>query len=97
MSHLLYADDLLIISETHKGLQESLNYLEKYCCTWGLEVNLKKSNVMEITDKRKFNSIEFFFGKQQIKMCDRYRYLGIIIDNKGTFRSAMEYLKSKGR
>ena len=28
---LLYADDLILLSQTQKGLQTSLNKLEKYC------------------------------------------------------------------
>ncbi|CAC5392826.1 unnamed protein product [Mytilus coruscus] len=40
---LLYADDLVLLSESKIGLQTALNKLEIYCENWGLEVNLKKT------------------------------------------------------
>jgi hypothetical protein len=46
ISCLLYADDLVLLSETDKGLQESLDALGTYCKTWGLEINIDKSKVM---------------------------------------------------
>jgi hypothetical protein len=39
-------DDLVILSSTHKGLQNALNKLEKYCFDWQLTVNIKKTKVM---------------------------------------------------
>ena len=96
ISHLLYADDLLIISESPTGLQQSLNYLENYCSMWGLEINMTKTNVMEITNKQKRCNTQFFLGRKEIQVCDCYRYLGILIDNKGRFQSAIEDLKAKG-
>ena len=35
---LLYADDLLIISKTEKGLQGCMSMLEQYCYRWKLQV-----------------------------------------------------------
>ena len=46
VSHLLYADDLVIISTSHQGINKCLENLDKYCKTWQLEVNLKKNQVV---------------------------------------------------
>ena len=40
---LMYADDVILLSETPAGLQNSLSHLQKYCTKWGLEVNIKKT------------------------------------------------------
>ena len=40
---LMYADDVILLSETASGLQECLKSLESFCKTWGLEVNIKKT------------------------------------------------------
>jgi hypothetical protein len=40
---LLFADDLLILSETKKGLQHSLNNLSNYCDNWQLAINVNKT------------------------------------------------------
>jgi hypothetical protein len=40
---LMYADDVILLSETPAGLQNSLPYLQMYCTKWVLEVNIKKT------------------------------------------------------
>ena len=46
LSHLLYADDLAIISATESGQNSSLSKLESYCTLWQLKVNIQKSKVV---------------------------------------------------
>ena len=43
---LLYADDIVIFSETEQGLHEGLNVLSKYCEEWKLVVYVNKTKVM---------------------------------------------------
>ena len=43
---LMYADDLIILSSSHDGLQQCLNSLSKYCDQWKLQVNSNKSKCM---------------------------------------------------
>ena len=42
ISHLLFADDLLLVSKSSEGLQGALSTLHTYCENWKLSVNLKK-------------------------------------------------------
>ena len=37
---LLYADDLVLISETADGLQMCIDKLYNYCTKWGLQINM---------------------------------------------------------
>ena len=53
MNHLLYADDLILISSSTKGLQNRLNQLSDYCLKWDLNVNISKSKVIVLTNQRK--------------------------------------------
>ena len=46
ISSLLFADDLAIFSIIKNGLQEKLDFLEKYSKQWHLNLNLKKTNVI---------------------------------------------------
>ena len=41
---ILYADDLMLISETAEGLQNCLNKLDSYCQQWNLSVNISKTS-----------------------------------------------------
>ena len=45
LSSLLYADDLVILSQTATGLQNAINILNSFCNKWKLNVNLKKTKV----------------------------------------------------
>ena len=40
---LLYADDIVLMSESQQGLQRSLDLLAAYCKGWQLVVNVKKN------------------------------------------------------
>ena len=42
LNNLLYADDLVLVSETSSGLQNCLDRLQEYCDQWRLTVNIKK-------------------------------------------------------
>src|SRR6187551_2689476 len=43
---LLFADDLVILSETQTGLQKGLDELEQFCSKMKLNVNTKKTKTM---------------------------------------------------
>ena len=46
VSSLSFADDLVIFSESHKGLQNALYKLHKYCFDWQLTVNINKTKIL---------------------------------------------------
>ena len=43
---LLYADDIIILSETEADMQYVLAIFEKYCHHWKLKINLQKTKVI---------------------------------------------------
>ena len=43
---LLYADDIVILSESETGLQNGLYLLECYCDRWKLQVIISKTKAM---------------------------------------------------
>ena len=43
---LLYADDLVLLSSSKEGLQNSINKLSSYCKKWSLKVNLKETKCL---------------------------------------------------
>ena len=43
---LMYADDLLILSETENGLTESLERLSNYAKKWKLKISAKKTKII---------------------------------------------------
>ena len=49
---LLYADDLVILSETRAGLERFLNRFDKTASQFGLTVSVRKTKVMEVAEDR---------------------------------------------
>ena len=45
-SCLQFADDLILLSESAKGLQAAITKLENYCKKWGLVINSDKTKVL---------------------------------------------------
>ena len=43
---LMYADDLILLSNTEEGLQEQIDKMGIYCDKWKLDVNIKKTKIM---------------------------------------------------
>ena len=46
ISHLLYADDLVLLALDAECLQKLISKLEDFCSRWGLTVNMTKTKVM---------------------------------------------------
>jgi len=43
---LLYAEDIVVFSDTAAGLQKGLDLLQEYCNRWKLKINVQKTKVM---------------------------------------------------
>ena len=46
VSHLLWADDLVLLALDPVSLQNLINILGDYCDNWELEANMEKTNIM---------------------------------------------------
>ena len=46
ITHLLWADDLILLALDKESLQKMLNILLMYCAEWGLSVNISKTAIM---------------------------------------------------
>ena len=94
---LMYADDLVLISETEAGLQKCLDKLHEYTKKWNLKVNQKKTQVVifKLSGYRgKLPS--FTLGPDNLKVVKEYKYLGTTMTNTGTFKLNEVNLKKKG-
>jgi hypothetical protein len=93
---LLYADDLVILSESKEGLQNACNKLAQFCNDWALEVNLKKSNAMVFTANGRKDKSEFTYLNKALEHAKKYKYLGIQFCSSGKFTVAKEDLYKRG-
>ena len=97
-SHLLYADDLILMSHTKEGLTNCLSKLNNYCNVWKMEVNISKIQVIIFNNSgRKLIGPEFLFNGHYLKSVQSYCYLGIQVTSSGSFRVAKTALMEKAR
>ena len=96
---LLYADDLVLLAEDAQGLQQLLEALDSFCSNQGMEVNVKKTEVVIFNKKwahRNHNEV-FTVKNNTIQVVDQFTYLGVLFDGDvGTRRAAKSSL-TKGR
>ena len=98
ISHLLYADDLIIFSKTENGLKQSLRYLEEYCKLWQLDINVKKSKIMIFNSSgKKLKSDRYLLQGHTLEITDSYCYLGIDFTPSGSFRHTQKNLREKAQ
>ena len=96
ISHLLWADDLIILSLDKETTQNQLNNLHDFCLKWGLEVNIEKTNAMILGHQPKGTTgPNFKIGNFKVKIVDDYCYLGIVINKTGSLKLAQSTLKDK--
>ena len=94
ISCLLYADDLVLISKSKKGLQNLLNSLNGYCDNWFMKVNLTKTKCV-VFGRRKDTTTQFYLGDVPLVTSENYSYLGTIFVWNGSFRQAIQSLQDK--
>ena len=77
ISLFLYADDIVLLSESAENMQEMLNVLHQWCDKWRLAVNEAKTKIMHFRNKSKLKSnVLFSCGNKEIGYSDSYKYLG---------------------
>ena len=92
----MYADDLVILSESSEGLQSCLNRLHEYTEKWELKLNLSKTKIMIFQGGGRRKKEYFAFGNQIVQHTDQYKYLGTIMTKTGNFKLNEINLKKKG-
>ena len=93
---LLWADDLVLLSESAEGLQSLLNNLNTYCADNVLTVNLDKSKCMLFNKTGRLMRNPFYLGVVKLENVRSYKYLGLILTPSGDIKSALDDLRSRG-
>lgn len=92
---LLYADDVVLLSESAGGLQACIDRLQGYCEEIGLTVNTAKSKVMIFNKGGRHVHHCFKLNGYTLDIAKEYRYLGILFTPSGSFTRAKELLYKK--
>ena len=92
---LLYADDLVILSETEVGLQNCINSFQSYCDKWGLKINTTKTKTIIFNNKKSVQDT-FLLNGVALEMVKEITYLGLVLNQSGSFESTKNMLYKKG-
>ena len=97
ISHLLWADDLILAALDEKSLQKLLDVLSSFVERWELSINIAKTNIMVFNRASRILNCSYGFhlcGKQ-INPTKSYCYLGIVFSLNGSFKTAIDHLSCK--
>ena len=97
VSHLLWADDLVLLAIDQHSLQRLLDSLEGFCSDWGLTVNIQKTAIM-VFNKASFRlkvSETFTYRGTQVPSAKTYCYLGVVFSLNGSFTVNSANLRQK--
>ncbi len=75
---LMFADDLIIMSETRQGLQIKLDKLYDYCKARYMSVNISKSKIVVFHSSK--NTVPFTYNSHVLEEVSEFKYLGFIIN-----------------
>ena len=83
INHLLYADDLCIVSLSSAGLQHLLSICDQYCASHSLTFNVRKSVCMFFKCKmnKLCDNVPVVLSGNTIDFLHETKYLGVIINS----------------
>ena len=79
---LMYADDLILLSDTKEGLQKQIDKMGFYCDEWKLDVNIKKTKIMIFNRGNNLIKNEFRYKDVVLQNVKQFKYLGFSISAK---------------
>ena len=82
INHLMYADDIVLLSPSAKGMQRLLDNAYAYGCDYDILFNSKKSQLMIFDTMKLGYDRHIILGEAPLTVTNSYKYLGhIITDN----------------
>ena len=95
---LLYADDIVIFSNSAEELQKGLDLLSEYCAKWKLKINESKSNVMVFRKGGLLpRNLKFYYEGVQLEIVKKFRYLGVVFTPGGSFTETQNTLAGQAQ
>ncbi len=100
LSILMYADDIVLMSDSEINLQRMLDTLHEWCKKWRVLINTNKSKCVHFRKGRFKTKSDFQFriGNNVLEIVEQYKYLGVIFNDKLNYSSHCEAIaKGAGR
>ena len=85
---LLFADDLLLVTEEEEDTQTNLRVINEVMQKWRLKINQKKTNVMAVC--RGGSTVDMSVNNEPIEVVRVTKYLGAMFNEEGTCDDEIE-------
>ena len=95
LSCVIWADDLLLLSDSQTGLNNMLGELCTYCDDNFIEVNTDKTKCMVFNKTGRHLRKSLLFGENKIDTTREYKYLGLLITPSFNLCTALGNLKDR--
>jgi hypothetical protein len=82
VSHLLYADDAVLMGESESELQELVNGFTEVCKRRNLKMNADKCKVM-VFERSGESECEITIDGEVLEVVNEFKYLGSVLEKKG--------------
>ena len=90
---LMFADDIVLLTDSAEGLQNSINRLVEFCNGWDLSINIEKTKVLIFN--KPTCSTQFVIYDSPLEQVREYKYLGIMLSEKSIFKSTSKLLANQ--
>ena len=94
---LMYADDLILLSETAEDIQSQLDKLNVFTTKVQVEVNVNKTKIMLFKKNKRQSKAKkkWYLGDNAISECYSYKYLGVTFKSNGSYNEHIGMVKQK--
>lgn len=93
LTHLLFADDLALFSQSVVGLQRMIDKLASYCGKFNMKINTDKTKIVVYRKGGKLARKEaWYLNNSKIEVVSKFRYLGITLSSSGFWTAAQAEL-----
>jgi hypothetical protein len=92
---LIYADDIMLISQSVVSMQKMLNICDEFANDVDVKFNTTKSSAMRIGDRFKVNCAPLILAGNHLQYVKEFKYLGVNIVSGRGFRTTFDHVKVK--
>ena len=88
---------MILVALDEQTLQATLDVLNNFCVSWGIQINPKKTKVLIFNKSGRLikPSTSLRIGEEILEITKLYCYLGIVFTPSGSFTTAIRELKKK--
>jgi hypothetical protein len=84
----MYADDVVLLSTTEKGIQSCVDKSSKFAKDWKMTINTNKTKMLVFNKGGRLKNINIKYNNSSIECVQKYTYLGVVFIASGSFTTS---------